>query len=162
MQVVVLEYSQRGAWFHRALLESVDLQETRAALEEAEMNPMLPSGAKIFVAPEDFQAVVQHLSEGSWRLKGSHVVVAAALEEQVRAVVERARATTSKRERGRGSCTVKDRIEVDVHLSHYGVPETAATAASSTPFLVKRTFVHIPIPNSMRSGSSFHPASAMW
>jgi len=138
------------------------LQETRAALEEAEMNPMLPSGAKIFVAPEDFQAVVQHLSEGSWRLKGSHVVVAAALEEQVRAVVERARATTSKRERGRGSCTVKDRIEVDVHLSHYGVPETAATAASSTPFLVKRTFVHIPIPNSMRSGSSFHPASAMW
>merc|ERR1719210_2938035 len=102
---MVLQYSQSGEWLRRALMEGPELQEERAALSGAGLSATLPSGAKIFVAPEIFQAVEQHLKEDGWELKTSHVVVAETLEEKVRAVVEAAREAVSRREHR--NCKVK-------------------------------------------------------
>jgi hypothetical protein len=157
--VVVLQYSQSGEWFRRALMEGPELQEQRAKLNGAGFSPALPSGAKIFVDPQAFQAVVQHLEEEGWELKKSHVIVAKDFENKVRAVVEAARDATARREHG--NCKVKSHTELSIPLSHEMTSETSTLppACDMPAFILKRTFVHVPIPSSMWSSSSVHPAT---
>jgi len=154
VDVVLIQYSQSGRWFREALLNSAELQEERAVLEKASLSPQLPSGAKIFVAPEVYLTVVQHLEEQGRELKTSHVVVARDLEEKILSVVEAARASATKRERG-GSCHVKVRDELNASTMATG----SAEDGNMPLYFVKKTFVHVPIPSSMRTESSFHPAS---
>jgi len=154
--VVVLQYSQSKSWFPDALMHSPDLQKERQGLVEAGLSSALPSGAKIFVAPEVFTTIVQYFEDEGWELKTSHVIVAKGLEEKVRDVVETARAAVTKRERG--SCKIKDRTELSVPIDHDDVSQASATLSEDVPvYVVKRTFVHIPIPSSISSASSFHP-----
>jgi len=172
VDVVILEYSQSGRWFRDALLKNTELQEERAVLENAALSPQLHSGAKIFVAPEVYLTVLQHLEEQGWELESSYVVVARDLEAKIRSVVEAARASATKRERG-GSCHVKARYELNASAMATGSAEDSSPGSSASPdspaspdnmpfYLVKNTFVHVPIPTSMRTDSSFHAASAMW
>jgi len=157
--VVLLQYSQSKSWFPSALLEGPELQEERAALEAAGFCPTLPSGAKIFVAPDIYEAVKQHLDKGGSKLTTSHVVVAADLEDKVRTVVDTARQAATRRERG--SCKLKFHAELTIFQSREEVSQTLAEEPLGrvVDVLVNRTFVHIPIPSSMRSASSIYPAT---
>eukprot|EP00415_Alexandrium_ostenfeldii_P000521 UN0521 len=91
------------------------------------------------------------------KLKTSHIVVSADLEDKVMAVVNVAREAATRRERG--SCKVQDRTEclVDDQEAHQ-LP--GSPAAGTIPrYEVKRTFIHVPIPSSMRSSLSAKPAT---
>merc|ERR1712003_493724 len=68
-----------------ALLEGPDLRTERENLGRFGFSPKLESGAKIFVRPELYELVVQHLARESLPLKTSHVVVEPALDTKVRA-----------------------------------------------------------------------------
>jgi len=139
-------------------MEGPELQKERAALSGAGLSPTLPSGAKMSVAPEVFGAVVQYLENELWELKTSYVIVAKDLEEKVRAVVKTAREVATRREHG--NCKVKSHTELSIPLSHEVAAETSTSPGYNMPaFIVKRTFVHVPIPSSMCSAPSAHPAT---
>ena len=92
--VVVLQYSQSKSWLPDALMHSPDLQKERQGLVEAGLSSALPSGAKIFVAPEVFTAIVQYFEDEGWDLKTSHVIVPPSLDQ------------TRRPSSGRGQSTV--------------------------------------------------------
>merc|ERR1712232_258098 len=92
MDVVILEFSQHGRWFLKALHESPELEPFR--------QPALTSGANVFVKPDEaYHEVVNYLQEHYPNLQSRHVVVLMVHEEVVRDVVARAASTTPKRER---------------------------------------------------------------
>lgn len=150
IRIVILQFSQTKSWFPTALLESPELDVERQALFVAGFSLVLASGAKIFVSPKAYDLVVGQMS--SMELKTSHVIVADYLEEKVTAVVEAARAVATRAQRG--SCKLKDRVEL--------IMPATQDSASPTPmddlaYIVKRTFIEITIPSSMRSASSVRP-----
>jgi len=153
--VVILEFSRNEEWFRRVLLESEELEECRQALREACLSPELPSGAKCFVSPNMFEAVVQALREQGIKTGKRHVIVSTELEDIVKHVVEVGRQSVSRRERG--SFKMKVRSEVDVTL---GAKLHQSSGVGANPFvLIKRTFIDVKLPNSMRSDSSQRPVT---
>eukprot|EP00418_Pyrodinium_bahamense_P073376 CAMPEP_0179088066 /NCGR_PEP_ID=MMETSP0796-20121207/40047_1 /TAXON_ID=73915 /ORGANISM="Pyrodinium bahamense, Strain pbaha01" /LENGTH=362 /DNA_ID=CAMNT_0020785583 /DNA_START=58 /DNA_END=1146 /DNA_ORIENTATION=+ len=153
--VVVLHFSQSKSWLPAALLEGPELQNERDAPVASGFSPKLPSGAKIFVPAEVYLPVVRHLEAQGLRLRTSHVVVAVDLEEKLMGVVEAARQAASKRERG--TCKVKERVELKTSDAASSKMPPAADVAFR--FEVKRTLIHVPIPNSMHSSLSIHPST---
>jgi len=155
ISVEVLEFSPSKEWFFSALMGTAELQDIRKALEDAGFSPLLPSKAKIFVNANVFELVVQHLVQNGWDLKARHVVVASDLLHRVLAVVERARVETPRRVRG--SFKIKSQTEVNVHIPE--ADDCNDVEERGILYIVKRTFVHVPFPSSMRSASSVHPAT---
>jgi len=76
------QYSRCPAPFHEALRDGRELEPVRAALEQAGHSWELPSGAKIFVYPEQFAAVAAVLARRE--LRPYHIAVAEAFEPLVR------------------------------------------------------------------------------
>jgi hypothetical protein len=149
------------------LLESEELGPYRRDLERSGFACKLDSGAKIFVRPELFQLVTDHLSREATPLKTSHVIVEASLENHVRAAILAARVNHTKRERG--TAKVAERTTAQVVLSDLtGIDEHALTQIptandlyeqTESPMLheyVKRTFIHVPVPSSLLSSLSTH------
>lgn len=101
LQVVVLKFSRSPDAFRKALLEGPELRECREALEQAGHPVVLDRGAKIFVRPAHYRAVMAKVWQSCTHLHASHVVVSEEFEENVKAalsalpgsarVVERAR-----------------------------------------------------------------------
>jgi len=85
--VVLHRYSRCPGPFHAILNEGDELEPVRAALAEAGHSWQLPSGAKVFVHPEDFSAVRASLAARS--LRPHHVVVSQAFEPLVREALAR-------------------------------------------------------------------------
>jgi len=73
-RIILLEYS-RNDWFRRALLESPELGECRQAMVDVGHCPKLPSGAKCFMPPNIFEAVVRALSEKHVETHKRHVLL---------------------------------------------------------------------------------------
>lgn len=152
MPVLIIKFSQSKSWLPSALLEGPALQREREALVRAGFSPKLPSGAKIFVPPEAFLQVTRHLEMQGLKLKTSHVVISADLEDKLMAVVEAAREVATRRERG--SCKVKSRMELSVKDEDH-----VRSGATVPHYEVKRTFIHVPIPSSMHSTLSIQPST---
>merc|ERR1712045_774915 len=131
-------------WFRRALLESSELGEFRQALVNAGHCPELPSGAKCFVPPNLFEAVVQALTEKDVETHKRHVIVTEDIEDTVKATVDKFCQSVSRRERG--SFKMKNRAEIDVPV------DTGMHQASPSEYpdfvLIKRTFIHVQLPSS--------------
>eukprot|EP00419_Tripos_fusus_P058270 CAMPEP_0172928714 /NCGR_PEP_ID=MMETSP1075-20121228/218115_1 /TAXON_ID=2916 /ORGANISM="Ceratium fusus, Strain PA161109" /LENGTH=596 /DNA_ID=CAMNT_0013790001 /DNA_START=97 /DNA_END=1886 /DNA_ORIENTATION=- len=155
VKLVLLEYSRNEEWFRRALLESSELGEFRQALVNAGHCPELPSGAKCFVPPKLFEAVVQALTEKDVETHKRHVIVTGDIEHTVKAVVDQFRQSVSRRERG--SFKLKSRAEIHVAM------DTGIHQSSPSEYpdfvLIKRNFKHVQLPTSMRSASSVLPAT---
>merc|ERR1712083_99721 len=117
-------------------------------------------GARCLVAPELFEAVVDILREQRPDLDKRHIVVSEEFEDTVKQVVERSRLAVPRPKRG--SFKMKGRTEVDVPASSTANVSPPSRLADGLPdfVLVKRTFIHVPVPSSMRSASSAHPATA--
>jgi len=156
LPVVILRYSQTKHWFKEALLEGDDLLAERNALEQAGFSAKLDSGAKVFVRPEVFELLVDHLTRQGYSLKTSHVVIELALEEKIRTIIDAARTRYSKRERGTSKVT--NRVE-----AHIATPCPEAPEGSVEPdwnSFVKHTLIHVPVPSSMLSTLSAHAETA--
>lgn len=157
--IAVLQFSQTKSWFKTALLDSPELQHERDALTNAGYCSVLESGAKIFVAPELFEGVVEYLRFHDWtgKLKSSHVIVSSEIECKVMDVLEAARVSATKQERG--TSKLKDRSELNIDPASLPHSHASSKQVESPPdvfFVVARTFVHIPIASSMYSTPSIH------
>jgi len=140
--VVLLEVDRTPGTLRHALVAGDELANVRDALESNGHRVELPSGAKIFVRPEQYQSVVTAIEDMD--LKPRHIIVSVEFDNLVNAVIGAVKRTTVKRRRittTRPSfCTWKS-VQVNVE--------------------VRRTFIHLEIPSSLRSGSaSKHAASA--
>lgn len=143
--IVILEYSRNDEWFRQALSTAPELEERRKAIVDAGWSVELSCGAKSFVVPHFFEIVEKYLQDRSIELSRRHVIVEESMEQAVRQVLEVQR--QSIRRQDRGSFKLKSKMHVDVAIAQ------SLTMAS----LVKRTFIHIDIPSSMRSVSSIRP-----
>lgn len=75
--VYVYPYSRTPAEFREVLLQGTELEHVRSDLQKQGYSCILePSGAKVFVRPEQYAQVVQSLAESSIVLHTSHVIIA--------------------------------------------------------------------------------------
>ena len=95
---LVFEYSRSPAAFREALLTSELLRDCREALAAHGFSPELASGAKIFVSPEQYEAVVRACEDLD--LRPRHVVVSHELFESVGEVVRGLPSSKKVRETG--------------------------------------------------------------
>merc|ERR1711971_290365 len=102
----------------------------------------LPSGAKIFVRPEQYSAVMDAME--NMDLKPRHIVVSQELEPLVRTVIDGVKRTTIKRRR----ITTTQ-------------PKLCNWKQAEVKVEVRRTFINLKIPTSLLSGTtvSRHAAS---
>eukprot|EP00435_Cladocopium_sp_Y103_P073330 s78_g43.t1 len=160
--VYLLEFSRSPSSFLEALLNHPALQACADGLAAkvtdvwAEAGPpLLKSGAKMFVNPEQVPLVLEQIRAEGWQLKPRHVIVNDQYEE---AVVE---AVSGIRSRDR---VVQKRCS---EIGAFGASISGQAGGSSDPgekpeeasqsewlSVVKRTFIHLPIPSSMWSGPS--------
>lgn len=164
--VYLLEYSRSPQSFRSCFLTCPKLQECHALLIDNGYDTELPSGAKIFVSPDQFQPVMQTLSAECWELKPRHIIVNDDFEEAVVQTVNSLRSSDRIKQKTRAV------LELGKDLDHAqastepsvdfdeSTGEGAATACpqrsvgadlEAVPFIVKRTFIHIPVQSSLWS-----------
>merc|ERR1712217_57609 len=140
--IIVFEVDRTLNTLRDALLAGDDLAHVRKALQSHRYPVELPSGAKIFVRPEQYKSVVAAVDDMD--LKPRHVIASFELDALVSKVIGTIKRTTVKRRRittRRPSFCAWKSVQVNVE--------------------VKRTFIHLDIPSSLPSGStSKHAASA--
>lgn len=154
--VTVMEFSQDGSWFVRALSESPELESIR--------RPPSPLRWRVYIQPTElFEMVVEHLRAHNWDLKPRHVVVLSEDVERVKEVIERAVEATPRRQRGGSGCSVKSQMQVFVpvpDLSGVIVEDPMEDPPiSAISYIVKETMVHVKIPSSMYSELSVRGAT---
>lgn len=176
-EILILEYSRHPLELEEALLQHPSLEACRQALAMENLSFKLEGGAKIFVKPAYYEAVIKAL-EGK-ELKPWLVIVAAEFEQAVGQAVASlpSRMQVRQKKRSMVAVAVSDR-----HCEHCGkdCPRFKCTHCSSTwycsqdcqrrdwkfhkaaggdllPVVVKRTFLHLDVPSSLRSEPSTGP-----
>ncbi len=114
--VLLLEYSRCPQEFHQALRQGAPLEQCRQALVKAKRYWELPSRAKVFVHPRQFEQTVDLLDKLDLVLLKQHVVAAESLEKNVIA-------------------SLSD-LRLNVTIRHLGAVRTSA-ASSSKAFCSK-------------------------
>merc|ERR1712190_399305 len=87
--VILLKYKRDPAEFHELLLTCPELQPYRDALKECGIPLELEGGAKVFVSPNKYEGLLNHLHYFGSQPHGSHVLVDEHLVETVQLVVQR-------------------------------------------------------------------------
>jgi len=146
--IYLLEFTRHPASFRTALIEGEDLSACREALRAAGHECVLPSGAKIFVHPSQYQCAM--LAMRDLALRPFHIVVAESLEGQVMKSLESlpcrsgARVRTrfplnhqTAQEAGSPSQMKEEKLPACERSSEDWETDDAATA----PLIVSRTFL---------------------
>jgi len=128
--VLVLEYARSPKEFLNALMLAPELAECRDALSREDYSWKLKSGANIFVQPEHYKSVVAALK--GRQLKPRHVIIAKEFEHSLNEAL---------RDIGKG-----------VRAKSVGTLPPAFT-------VIKRTFLHVPVPSSLRSEPNSDPVT---
>eukprot|EP00928_Gymnodinium_smaydae_P042478 TRINITY_DN2859_c0_g1_i5.p1 TRINITY_DN2859_c0_g1~~TRINITY_DN2859_c0_g1_i5.p1 ORF type:complete len:556 (-),score=51.13 TRINITY_DN2859_c0_g1_i5:175-1842(-) len=140
--IVVLEVDRTFSALRNALLAGDELANVRDDLENHGHQVELPSGAKVFVRPDQYERVISSIEE--MEVKPRHIFVSQEFETAVTGVIAKIKRTSVKRRRittTRPSFCVWRSMQINVEI--------------------KRTFIHLDIPSSLLSGpSSRHAASA--
>jgi hypothetical protein len=131
--VVLLDVNRTLSSLRSALLEGPELAEIRGALERRGHAVETPCGAKVFVRPEQYKGVLDTIQ--TMGLKPRHIIVSLEFESLVTGVIDGVKRTSVKRRR--------------ITKTHPVYSEEPAVAVD-----VKRTFIHLDIPSSLRSGPS--------
>lgn len=130
----------------------------------------LTSGAHIFVKSKDYHPVCDAIVREGWQLQRRHVVVTREFEDVVIAAVKELASKLQVRLKRRTSSTVSSlsvgssafgAAHVDLHASYCaeqqmesGSENEKSGRAPEFIYVVKRTFIHIPVPASLYSGPS--------
>jgi hypothetical protein len=162
----ILEFSRHPPSLREALLHGESLAACRAALVERGFHPELPSGAKVFTDPSDFEFVLDALQNRD--LKPWHVIVSGEFLDAVRSAVlslrskEQVRQKLDSREvasrRSCEHCGISNprficqrcrmahycskecqKIDYKKHVKVCGIP-------SEAPISFTRTFLHVELP----------------
>lgn len=137
LQVLLLKFSRASAAMREVLLKAHDLAICRAALEDESLPIELGSGAMILTRPENHGPALTAVRLRGLTLHKNHVLVDVDLEDIVKRLVQQLR--------GRSFTYPMRRDVLPISL--------AASAASWGDLGIKRTFIEIRVPNSMRSES---------
>lgn len=135
-RVCLLKLSRRPAVLRECLLGAAELNECRNRLEQEGLAVELSSGAKVFVKPAYYEATMEAIRLGGFRLCPNHVIVDEDLEPVVKQVVSQ----------------IPRQEHVNIIESHV-VPLAfaEAAAASDHDIVVSRTFVNVRLPSSLYS-----------
>ncbi|CAE8606941.1 unnamed protein product, partial [Polarella glacialis] len=87
-KVVLLKFNRSDQRFQRALLQRPELEPFRKALDKQGFDVVLPSKAKAFVHPENYEAVLEAIARDKLVLYADHVLVEPELENMVKDVVK--------------------------------------------------------------------------
>jgi len=177
LSVHIIEFSRHPQSLRRALQRSEFLRPCQRSLSEKGFKTELPSGAKIFVPAEFYEAVVVAVNalEGL-HLKPWHVIVSEDLEE---AVLAAATSLPSREQvrlkqnltvecppiceqcaaaRPRFSCSrcgIAQYCTQDCQRMHWQLhSKVCISDEAGSPYVVNKTFVHVDVPGSLRSGPS--------
>lgn len=131
--VVLLDVNRTLSSLRSALLEGPELAEIRCALGRHGHSVETPCGAKIFVRPEQYKGVLDTIQ--TMGLKPRHIIASLEFENLVTGVIDGVKRTSVKRRR--------------IAKTQPVYSEEPAVAVD-----VKRTFIHLDIPSSLRSGPS--------
>jgi len=143
--VYLLEFRRDPASFHRALMESKELEACKSALLASGFNFELPCGAKVFVPADMFEATMMAIEFGSLKLQSRHVIVTEDLEEVVMHVLQPLANSEKVRRKSR-------------HCVPIGFAEEASQMRES--IIVSRTFINIRTQSSLRSAPTSGLATA--
>jgi len=173
--VHVIQYSRHPSILRSALLEGEELRICRDALAANGFSAEQPSGAKVFVLPEQFDSVLSAID--SLDLKPWHVVVSEEFEKAVDQAVKRLPSQAQVREKQRthvpsGPCAscgmVTPRFTCQrCNLVRYCsrgcqqqnwrdhkklcIASQENVDDSGFPVVLKRTFLEVPVQSSLRS-----------
>lgn len=156
--VSLWSFSRSPASFRQVLHMCPRLASCVQLLEDNGYPSELKSGAKLFVHPEQYEAVTQAIKD--YDLRASHIIVAQDLEDSVTAAIQ----SLPKKHK------VYFRDAQDLHLDHAKEsldadntapdcdqepldPNVVTTAGICVQVIVKRTFIHLELPSSMLSRS---------
>mmetsp|Transcript_115812 Transcript_115812/g.212869 ORF Transcript_115812/g.212869 Transcript_115812/m.212869 type:complete len:244 (-) Transcript_115812:238-969(-) len=181
-KIVWLEYSRHPRGFEKALQTCAELEPCRLELSAHGFSPKHSTGAHIFVRPELFEAVSEAANARASQLHARHVLVAVEFEELLSKAVGKLpsrlqvrvknRQVTSlsgnaQHEQGEGGEPDEDSLsEVDMVEPQpdktwpHEDPQTAKQdphayqSLEQVPYVVKRTFITVPVKSSIYSGSS--------
>jgi len=78
-----MRFSRSPQAFSNALMHCADLASVRESLKDHGFPVELPSGAKLFVQPDDYCAVLEAVRLGQWVLHPSDIIVDPTLEASV-------------------------------------------------------------------------------
>lgn len=143
---ILLKFSRSPQTFLQSLLKAPELADCRHALDEHGLSVQLEGGAKAFVKPENYQAVMKAIYLGGWKLYTEHVVVDPDLDALVVDIVKR----MPKKEK------VYPRSRSVIPTGLAGM----AACDDGCRITVTRTFIHISVPSSMCSTQSDGPKTA--
>jgi len=114
-----------------------------------------PSGAHIFVRPEDFCKAMDAIDREGWTLQRRHVVVANEFEDLVMEVVKKIPSRQQVRLKSRTAATLcPANEEPNAEKASENAQESFELFLQ---FCVKRTFIHVPCGSSIYSGPSGGP-----
>jgi len=138
LRVCMLRFRRRPDVLREALLRAPELAERRDALEQRGFAVELPSGAKVFVDPEQYEATMEALRLADCRLYSNHVIVDAVLEPAVLRVVRQ--------------ISFRQKLYLrDSHVVPLAFPEQVLQPKHLIE--VYRTFINVRLPNTMQSES---------
>lgn len=137
-RVTILKFSRRPAALRELLHQAPELAACRDALIQRGLAVELASGAKVFVAWQHYEAVMEALRLEGCKLHADIVIADMAMEAKILQVIQQLR--------GRDQVHLKD-----MRTMPLAFPE--AVAHSEFHIEVYRTFISIRIPSSMRSDS---------
>ncbi|CAK0813978.1 unnamed protein product [Prorocentrum cordatum] len=132
--LILLEFSRNPKHYHERFTQCEELRKYRDGLTDAGVPWQLPSLAKVFVRPSNYDAALEALRIFGLTLEGRHVLAEPELEETVIGVAEK------RAERVR----LSGRAVVPMGLA-------GVSLQADTKINVTRTFVHLEIPSSLCS-----------
>merc|ERR1719356_926278 len=89
LKVVLLKFSRCPVALKKVLLEAAELAQCREALRQNALDIELESGAKVFVQPQHYLAVIDIIHAADLRLYPEHIVVDPELEDVVIEIVDK-------------------------------------------------------------------------
>ncbi|CAE8583743.1 unnamed protein product [Polarella glacialis] len=154
-KVVLLKFNRCIQSFQRALLQRPELEPVRKALGQRGFAVVLPSKAKAFVHPENYEAVLEAIVRDKLVLYADHVLVEPELENVVKEVLKgiaQPKAGTRALIELSGACSGAQEQQP--------TPGTAgASSSSNLPLTTERTFIHFKVPSSLISPSELDARS---
>ncbi|CAE8715329.1 unnamed protein product [Polarella glacialis] len=121
-KVVLLKFNRCTQSFQRALLQRPELEPVRKALNQRGFAVVLPSKAKAFVHPENYEAVLEAIARDKLALYADHVLVEPELENVVKEVLKgiaQPKAGTRALIELSGACSGASRLlALQAHLRH--------------------------------------------
>jgi len=141
LYVLLLKFTRSPQIFREALMTCPELAECRQKLENCGFAIELDSGAKVFVQPDHYDALLEAIRLSNWSLDPSHVIVESNLEAVVVQLVTRLH----------GKHKIYPKSTNVVPLSF-----PSCSVQSSAPIEYSKTFINIKLPSSLRSSASAH------